>query len=616
MKTLALMALFSGFAFAGNGSATITLTTSPQALYCGTNPWANHVEVSVIPGGTGKVFVGMSTMNSSTYSGVARILFPNGGAHSEFFKHSDPASLDTINLCNLYVMGAVAGEIALVSWTYVAGTPTGNELVLANAGANSSTNAGLLRNSAWYANYPNGTGSCGSSAAGQDPYYYFAKIHMQVIPGQSGKLTLRYSNGITSKAFHELYPNSGTLSQHSAWSEGWELQTPDGQNGIRYYQGLSGNGRCQQPFVGWSGVPQVSGEKVLTSMWQLQASGAVVDPPRYFGFSVNSGAWMSTPGLYDAGGASQKKIRVIPGNCDKLYIGNLSLNTTTGTGTYKILFPNCYGGWSEEATLSSLHNKDTAHINDLIASTTGQGFSTEELGLFGGPGGFGPNVTGISGGMLTWSTTPVALGTAYKHRVQISIIPGLTGKVYLGNAAMNTSTMSGVFAVLFPNSVGNWSEEFDLVDPLGDGIDTSTIYVLGDQSGGWVGTSFETTGVTPGTPLSLTQSGIYTSGATSATLLNAASTPVSVLRTQVLPGESGKVRVGTSAMTGTTQPDSAFGNTVRVLWPNTGSYSVGEGFSETFKVRCRDGSNCADLNGYSLFTEVAGEHLVVGAWSH
>ena len=103
--------------YAGTGALTITLSTGPTAVNCGASNFVNRVIVSVVPGGEGKVYVGQSSQNTATGAGIAQILFPNAGSHSEQFELSDPSGNDTINLCNLYVAGEISGEIALASWT-------------------------------------------------------------------------------------------------------------------------------------------------------------------------------------------------------------------------------------------------------------------------------------------------------------------------------------------------------------------------------------------------------------------------------------------------------------------------------------------------------------------
>ena len=247
--------------YAGTGASTITLSNSPSAVNCGASNWVNRVLVSVVPGGEGKVYVGQASQNASTGAGIAQMLFPNAGAHSEQFELSDPSGNDTINLCNLYVSGEISGETALASWNYKNGTATGNEMVLVQAQANlgpipSSAPIGCSGVTGPFV--PIGPAGLlqDTSLIDTDPSYYFSRIRVQVIPGQEGKIQLAWCNGITDGYFHILYPNSGTLSQHSAWSEAWDLQDPSGQNGLSMYDGaLSGT-----PFHGWGFVPEISTE--------------------------------------------------------------------------------------------------------------------------------------------------------------------------------------------------------------------------------------------------------------------------------------------------------------------------------------------------------------------
>jgi hypothetical protein len=69
--------------------------------------------------------------------------------------------------------------------------------------------------------------------------------------------------------------------------------------------------------------------------------------------------------------------------------------------------------------------------------------------------------------------TPVPLAadpsiTASKLFVQV--IPGLTGKTYLGSPTMTKSTLAGVTRILWPNSAGGFSENFFLESQ--DGTDS------------------------------------------------------------------------------------------------------------------------------------------------
>lgn len=61
--------------------------------------------------------------------------------------------------------------------------------------------------------------------------------------------------------------------------------------------------------------------------------------------------------------------------------------------------------------------------------------------------------------------TPVPLSTdpaVTANKVFFQVIPGLTGKTYVGNPAMAKSTLAGVTRILWPNASGGFSETFYL----------------------------------------------------------------------------------------------------------------------------------------------------------
>jgi hypothetical protein len=607
--------------YAGTGAATITLSTTPADVNCGTSNWVNTVIVSVVPGGEGKVYIGQSSQTPSTGAGIAQILFPNAGAHSEQFELYDPSGNDSINLCNLYVAGEISGEIALASWNYKTGTSTGNEMVLVQAqaylgpipsappiGCTGVTGpfvaldpAGLLQD---------------ASLIDTDPSYYFSKIRVQVIPGQEGKIQLAWCSGATDGYFHILYPNSGTISQHSAWSEGWDLQDPSGQNGLSMYEGaLSG-----APFHGWGFVPEISTEGLQVALWQLQATGAVVDPASVYSFSGTNGS----PSATVSSTASRLRFRVEPGYCGKFYFGNASLNPATGTGLYKTLFPNCVGGWSEEFVAIPDSSVNVPVTLNIAAEFSTDAVSSESLYVapYGGAGT--SSSQSVGGGTTVLSSSATPLGTGFVHRITISVTPGQVGQVFIGTSSMSTD-LGGAAAILYPNTVGRWSEQFDLTDPQGDGIDLSALYIMGEVSGEYVQVVTETTGITPATPLSLylanaiSYPGLCTgSGYNFAVPLTGCpgSTAVSVVRVQVVPGQDPSVFVGTPAMLSDTEPDASLADTVKILYPNWGDYNVHEGFSETFTLACQDGTNCLTSDAFSLWPEYAYYPVLVAIWQH
>lgn len=76
-------------------------------------------------------------------------------------------------------------------------------------------------------------------------------------------------------------------------------------------------------------------------------------------------------------------------------------------------------------------------------------------------------MTHTSMGRVNVSTpgTPVKLSTIPTLRVSklfLQVIPGLTGKCYLGNTGMNKSTLAGVSRILWPNPSGGFSDQFFL----------------------------------------------------------------------------------------------------------------------------------------------------------
>ena len=52
--------------------------------------------------------------------------------------------------------------------------------------------------------------------------------------------------------------------------------------------------------------------------------------------------------------------------------------------------------------------------------------------------------------------------TITASKLFVQVIPGLTGKVYLGAHSMNKTTLAGVIRILWPNSGGGFSENFFL----------------------------------------------------------------------------------------------------------------------------------------------------------
>jgi hypothetical protein len=67
--------------------------------------------------------------------------------------------------------------------------------------------------------------------------------------------------------------------------------------------------------------------------------------------------------------------------------------------------------------------------------------------------------------------TPVPLSPdagATASKLFFQVIPGLTGKTYVGGPAMTKATLTGVARILAPNSTGGFSEYFEIESQDGE----------------------------------------------------------------------------------------------------------------------------------------------------
>lgn len=72
--------------------------------------------------------------------------------------------------------------------------------------------------------------------------------------------------------------------------------------------------------------------------------------------------------------------------------------------------------------------------------------------------------------------TPVPLSTDATQRAAklfFQVVPGLTGKAYIGSPGMNKTTLAGVARVLCPNPTGGVSDQFLL--ETSNGLDEITL---------------------------------------------------------------------------------------------------------------------------------------------
>ena len=246
---LSFFSILSAQSSSVNGGS-IVLSATAQAIPIGSAP-VQAIRVSVIPGYCGKVFIGTAAMNTATYAGVVKVLFPNcNGGHSEEYRITDESGQDGIQPNTLYVIGQIAGERVL--WESVrVSNPAAQSLV--------PVQAGFLAASGAYAKplYSDGTGFTNST-------YTVARIDATVIPGMVGKVRIGHmpTGGFlqpdaTYTSVHRvLFPNSGNTGQNNAHSEHYTLAARSGANTL-------------VPGI-LSAYAAVYGEGPLVTLWRRQ----------------------------------------------------------------------------------------------------------------------------------------------------------------------------------------------------------------------------------------------------------------------------------------------------------------------------------------------------------
>ncbi len=101
------------------GSVNVPTPGTPVQVTTDTTVTASKIFFQVIPGLTGKMYVGSPTMNKTTLAGCARVLWPNStGGFSEHFYIETQDGENSIRVADYAVDADVAGEGLLVTyWT-------------------------------------------------------------------------------------------------------------------------------------------------------------------------------------------------------------------------------------------------------------------------------------------------------------------------------------------------------------------------------------------------------------------------------------------------------------------------------------------------------------------
>ena len=104
-----------------NCKGRVNVATPGTPVPLSTNPaiTASKLFFQVIPGLTGKTYVGVPALAKATLSGVARVLWPNAaGGFSETFEIESQDGENSIRLVDYAIDADVAGEGLLVTyWT-------------------------------------------------------------------------------------------------------------------------------------------------------------------------------------------------------------------------------------------------------------------------------------------------------------------------------------------------------------------------------------------------------------------------------------------------------------------------------------------------------------------
>ena len=99
------------------GRVNVTTPGTPVPLTTDPSVTASKLFFQVIPGLTGKTYVGIPGMAKGTLTGVARILWPNqSGGFSETFCIEAQDGCDSIRLKDYAIDADVAGEGLLVTY--------------------------------------------------------------------------------------------------------------------------------------------------------------------------------------------------------------------------------------------------------------------------------------------------------------------------------------------------------------------------------------------------------------------------------------------------------------------------------------------------------------------
>lgn len=161
--------------------------------------------------------------------------------------------------------------------------------------------------------------------------------------------------------------------------------------------------------------------------------------------------------------------RMVPGYCGKIYIGVASMNVSTLVGVIKVMYPNCYGGLSDEYTIQDVTGGDGINAGQfyIAAENPGDVVMWEVYASASTPTQFlqlvqipGPS-TLVSGPLVGDAGDPTDSGRSV---LQVNVVPGMSGKIDIA-IVTGSPAVSYVLKNLYPNNgvvTGNITDKWEL----------------------------------------------------------------------------------------------------------------------------------------------------------
>lgn len=599
-----LVCLLPGQAAVVNGSAVVSGVQSLASI-SGLSGQVKRFRIQVIPGYSGKIFVGNSaSMSTATYANVMRVLYPNSaGGWSEKYEVSDPSSRDGIPLSQIHVTGAIPGERFLWEVEQVGGVAV-NPLEPFYAGPLAPSAPGAA--ACWHSMYPSNRMMSG--------------YEVSVVPGMSGKIRVgrqldSYSqpDALLRGVGRILWPNTGAANNDSNHSESLSVFT-------------SARFSSSNPIYGHSlcVYPEVYGEFPLVVSWQRTPYAEAWDGS-FPAYDISQGAITLTGStqVVPVGSSYGSRMRLwaTPGSTGKVYVGLPGLNKATLANVFKVVSPNPSGGHSDgydleyptrALGLSTVYGP-VSISGDVAGEVVTQIIEIDRLD----PAGWSRQWTGASHtALLSSAPTRLLTSTDWVSKITVRNIPGQCSKIYIGSSAMNTTTLAGVAKVLYPNCYGGIGEEYEIGLPGGNSrnLDQRDYFFASDYP---VDVLLEIHAeatdhhVVVPPKYTIKSAGAACGGGTPAAL----TLGITDLRLQIssIPGYSGKFRVGNAAFAAASQPDSSFAGVHSLLFPNTGTLAYSNARSEGVAFSKAYGG--ASVNWW-IWPEVFGECSSFATWGY